>query len=149
MPAAPFLTRALDALMAALNTIGPADATWHTTPVVAEGTPANAPDNPTQPQIYLQFVRSYPNNQDVIPARHAWRAEFVVWIITKTVRLMFDAHADVLLAIYNEETTIAAALAAQFAWPDDFSYRDEMSVAGMAVGSQRLLIDYDTDHLSP
>lgn len=149
MPAAPFENRIADALMAALNLIGPVGASWLTNPSKAEGTPANALSQPvTNPQLYLQFVRTVPNGQESVPARHAWRSYFTVWIVAKDLRSMMDAKGDVLRTVYQQEAAIIG-IAGQPAWPDDFTYRDEMSTAALAVGAQSVFVDYDSDHTNP
>jgi hypothetical protein len=142
MPAPPKLIVALDALLAALNAIGPAGATWFTDPVVTEGIPGDALPAPSTPRLYAQFVRRAIAEGEAGTRSHHWRGTFVIWIVADTHRGLLEAEDDVARALYATEGTIRAAIGQPW-WYDEFEYDPELRTTGAFIGHRVLFVEYE------
>ena len=148
MPSAATEARVLDALLAALQTIGNVPANWLTLAAVAEGIPGDPLPQPLKPRVYLQYLRTESQGGEAGAGVHLWRVFCAVWVTAADVRTMLAAKADVVRAIFNSEGTITTALS-QPAYPGEFAYQNEMSQAGYAVGVLTVFVDMDIPHAAP
>lgn len=149
-PPAALENRLTDLLLAALAPIGTPAANWRAgVPTITEGIPGDAVPPATGPHLYVQFLRTEALiDGNVGSTVHRATSYFTIWIAGKTQRIMLDAKADVLQAIFAAEGAITASLG-QPAWLETFSFRDDMLVAGLFMGGQSLFMTYEVPHAAP
>lgn len=150
MPNAAIENRIMDQLLIELAKIGDIPANWNSTPYAAvEGVPGDAVSVLDKPRLYVQFVNTSPGGTSAMTtASHRWRSQFNVWILAKTMRDCCTVKSDVLRSVYAAEGTFAAMFT-QPMYPTSFQLNDSTTSAGMWIGVQQLIIDYETTHSNP
>jgi hypothetical protein len=143
--------RIQDDLIEVLQTIGTAPAgDWLTgglEVLVEAGLPADpVPEEPRR-QIYLQAIRSEQQAGETGVAERRVHAVFQVACIareadaTAALRMLFNLKADVLRAIYRNESVFTSPPWGYGIWPMNFTYHADASSAGLAIGVQELFVD--------
>jgi len=145
MATTPLRISALDALLAALNAIGPIGATWRTDPEVVEGIPGDALPAPNKPRLYVQWLSTGFAEGEAGTRTHSFRSDFVIWITGVSQRDVLNADEDVLDALVASESTIAS-LVGQPWWHERCAYEPELTKAGLFVAHRTLYIVHETSH---
>lgn len=150
MPTAATESRLFDAIANALGTIGTPPSSWNSTPTqpVVDGTPNDAVEGLTQPQVFFQFFRTDPAREGAGMTKHRYRIQFIVWMCASDTKKLLAVKSDVMRAIFAAESGISATFG-QPCWPDAFQYHTDMRAAGNMVGSLIVWTEVEMDHSAP
>lgn len=141
--------RALDRLLAALNTIT-GGGSWYEAakPIIQLGSPPDPLPEPVKPALYLDWIQTEPAEGEAGTSTHMWRLHFVVLITAADVRALLDAKADVARAIFNAESLTDSELNQPF-YVGPFVRKTEMEQAGIAIGVLAIYTDTEIPHTAP
>lgn len=149
MPLIATENRVMAALFAAFQTIGTPPSSWLSqSPQIIEGVPGDALPKANVPRVYLEHSRTDPTGPEAGVSSHYHRVQVVVWCVAKTPTDVNNLKADVLRALYANETSLAG-LFGQPAWAGEFVHRRDLSDAGMAIGQQVVFVDVELAHNAP
>ena len=137
----------LDALLGVLGTIGDVPVNWRTLSATVDGRPPDPVPFPDKPRIYVQWTHTDPTDAEAGMSTHGWRVSYMLWIVAASDRLMLNAKADVMQALFASEGTVA--FGGMPFWIGGFETRQEMANAGLSMGTLVVWMDTIINHAAP
>lgn len=149
MPLDAVENRYLDAVLAALATIGTPPSGWNTVPAAAEeGFPGEAVTVAEPPLLFVESSRTDPLPSYNSSSAHGVTIAVNVWLCAKDARTLNKLKSDVCRCVMAREGIIAAAFQTP-AYVGPYMLRPDLSNAGVSVGQMTVILDTSHLHTDP